>query len=250
MLGDDRLLSDTQTKIGTTLITEVFGAGINHPALMKFFEFYHKRDYKEAYKIAKIFHERFPTREIIFVLFQSASLSLDYIQEKDILGRQVVAFLPASSKLGFLNHKADLIQARNLYKQGKSEEARERFKNILEQIGGYREDAIENILLYILDKFRVVSSYTYKEDDYNVLVYHMKVLIQLEPSMSLRNLRFDEITFNDINKSMFNCRLGLELAILSNVVAYYCSDIGNYKMAAKLYGAAWCLYITIQKWEW
>ena len=58
--------------------------------------------------------------------------------------------------------------------------------------------------------------------------------------MSFKYLRFGEITFNDINKSMFNCRLGLELAILSNVVAYYCSDIGNYKMAAKLYGAAWC----------
>ena len=58
--------------------------------------------------------------------------------------------------------------------------------------------------------------------------------------MSIKNLRFEEITINDINKSMFNCRLGAELAVLSNIVAYYFSDLGQYKKAAKLYGVAWC----------
>ena len=57
----------------------------------------------------------------------------------------------------------------------------------------------------------------------------MTLYLKLEPSMSIKNLRFEEITINDINKSMLNCRLGAELAVLSNIVAYYFSDLGQYK---------------------
>ena len=80
-----------QVNLGVTLLAEVYGAKICHPALMKFFELYHKGDYSSAYELARIFHERYPKREILFVLLQSASLSLDYINQKNISGDEVVS---------------------------------------------------------------------------------------------------------------------------------------------------------------
>ena len=240
LLGDGKVLSEKQARLGTTLIAEIFGPGINYPALKKYFEFYHSGQYKKAYDIAKIFHERYPKRELIFVLYQSVSLSLDYIEEKNVIGQHVIPFSPTDSKLGFLNHKAEIIKARNLYKQGRVKEARAKFKSVLDSLGEGEEGTLENILLWLLDKFRVVTSYSFDTKEYNTLLSAMTLYLKLEPSMSIKNLRFEEITINDINKSMFNCRLGAELAVLSNIVAYYFSDLGQYKKAAKLYGVAWC----------
>ena len=52
--------------------------------------------------------------------FSNLRLSLEYINERAIQGKEVISvFVP---KLGLFNYKNELIAARNLFKKGKSEE--------------------------------------------------------------------------------------------------------------------------------
>ena len=69
------------------------------------------------------------------MLFQSASLSLEYINERAIQGKEVISVFVPKNKLGLFNYKNELIAARNLFKKGKSEEGQNQFKTILQNIG-------------------------------------------------------------------------------------------------------------------
>ena len=148
--------------------------------------------------------------------------------------------LVPKSKLGLFNYKNELIAARNLFREGKSKEGRALFEDISKNIGGSKLDSLINILIWLMEKFRTVTTYAYGKHDADKLKSCIDLVKELEPSLSETKLKFKNITMTDINKSVFNCRLGAEMAILSNVIAFYCSHLRNYEMAAKLYGAAYC----------
>ena len=169
LVADKPDISMQQVNLGLTMVAEVYGAKICHPALMKFFELYHKGDYVNAFELARIFHERYPKREILFVLFQSASLSLEYINERAIQGKEVISVFVPKNKLGLFNYKNELITARNLFKKGKSEEGQNQFKTILQNIGGYNQKDIINVLLWILEKFITVTGYAHPGNDFDAL---------------------------------------------------------------------------------
>ncbi len=92
----------------------------------------------------------------------------------------------------------------------------------------------------LLEKFTDVTKYAYGKEDNEELSGCINFIKTLEPSLREKNLKFENITMIDINKAVYNCRLGAEMAILSNVIAFYCSNVKDYETASKLYGAAYC----------
>ncbi len=238
LIADRKEINDEQVAHGLSSLASLFGPTINYPSLEKFFDLYHECKYKEAFDIAQIFHRRYPNRELINTFYQSARLSLNYVQDSTSEDFTYLSSSPEKSNFGLLNYTKELIATRDLFKKGFSDEAIEQFTKIVENIGGHDKLAIQNILLFLLEKFVVTNKYAHQEAA--LLDSKTRLLSILEPEMSFENLIFDKLKIHDINKSMYCCRLGVELAIMANVVGYCCSKINDHSTAAKLYATAFC----------
>ena len=65
-----------------SFVSEIFNSRIKHEAVTKFFELYINGEYTKAKELSEILYDKQPQREFIYLLYQAARNSIDFVQDE------------------------------------------------------------------------------------------------------------------------------------------------------------------------
>ena len=240
IVTNQKRLGKERIRVGFSFLAEVFNSRVKYLALEKFFELYSRNRFKEAYELAEIMMDKHPEREFVKYLLNAARTSYDYYDNHEISSDTLTDIIDGINTNGLYAEREGILMTRKEFRAGNYELAQHIFESLLENNDSLKSENILNTLLWTLEKFEYATKYKNKTAEYLTFLHSIEFLYSVEPLLIRSNIEFSELRITDINWTAFNIKLGADLAIISNVTAYYFSYINDYKTAARLYACASC----------
>ena len=223
-----------------SFVGEIFNSRIKHEAVTKFFELYINGEYTKAKELSEILYDKQPQREFIYLLYQAARNSIDFVQDEadeNLLIEEMNAPEDLKERIQIRNK---FLKARQFYHEGNNELANQIFSQIFSKDPEGSKIIIIEIFVWIFERFAAVNKYSQTKEKFTKLNNTYKFILALEPGLNRNKIQFMDFSVSQMNAGFFFCRLDMELAILANVVAYYYSNMEDPVTASKVYALASC----------